>query len=66
MPIDLALDPDEAPLLIDLYELTMAASYFQMGYNENACFTLSVRRLPPRRGFLVASGLERNMRRQRG
>jgi nicotinate phosphoribosyltransferase len=59
MPIDLSLAPDEAPLLIDLYELTMAASYFQMGYNENACFTLSVRRLPPRRGFQIASGLQR-------
>ena len=28
MPIDLRLDADEAPLLTDLYELTMAASYF--------------------------------------
>src|SRR5262249_5812183 len=27
--------------------------------NEKACFTLSVRRMPPRRGFLVAAGLER-------
>ena len=59
MPIDLRFDPGEIPLLIDLYELTMAASYFQMGFNDRACFTLSVRRLPPRRGFLVAAGLER-------
>jgi len=59
MPIDLRFEPDETPLLTDLYELTMAASYFQMGFNERACFTLSVRRMPPRRGFLVAAGLER-------
>jgi nicotinate phosphoribosyltransferase len=57
--IDLRFEPDEAALLTDLYELTMAASYFQMGYNDRACFTLSVRRMPPRRGFLVAAGLER-------
>ena len=59
MPIDLHFEPAETPLLTDLYELTMAASYFQMGFNERACFTLSVRRLPPHRGFLVAAGLER-------
>jgi nicotinate phosphoribosyltransferase len=59
MPIDLRFEPGEIPLLTDLYELTMAASYFQMGFNDRACFTLSVRRLPPRRGFLVAAGLER-------
>ena len=59
MPIDLRFDPGEMPLLTDLYELTMAASFFQMGFNARACFTLSVRRLPPRRGFLVAGGLER-------
>jgi nicotinate phosphoribosyltransferase len=59
MPIDLRFEQGEMPLLTDLYELTMAASYFQMNFNERACFTLSVRRLPPRRGFLVAAGLER-------
>jgi nicotinate phosphoribosyltransferase len=59
MPIDLRFEPGEMPLLTDLYELTMAASYFQMGFNERASFALSVRRLAPRRGFLVAAGLER-------
>jgi nicotinate phosphoribosyltransferase len=59
MPIDLRFDPEEAPLLIDLYELTMAASYFEIGYNDVACFSLAVRRMPARRGFLVAAGLER-------
>jgi nicotinate phosphoribosyltransferase len=59
MPIDLRFDSNETPLLTDLYELTMAASYFQIGFNESSCFSMSVRRLPARRGFLVAAGLER-------
>ena len=59
MPIDLRFDPGEVALVTDLYELTMAASYFALGYNEPACFDLNVRRMPPRRGFLVAAGLER-------
>ena len=37
----------------------MAASYFALGFNRAACFDMSARRLPPRRGFLVAAGLER-------
>ena len=59
MPIDLRFDPTEAALLVDLYELTMAASYFAIRYNDAACFNVTVRRMPPRRGFLVAAGLER-------
>src|SRR5690242_18521742 len=59
MPVDLRLDPGEAPLLTDFYELTMAASYFATGYNQPACFSLTTRRLPPKRGFLLAAGLVR-------
>lgn len=59
MSIDLRFDPNETPLVTDLYELTMAASYFQIGFNEPACFSMSSRRLPAHRGFLVAAGLER-------
>lgn len=59
MPIDLRLDPNEIPLVTDLYELTMAASYFQIGFNEPACFSMSSRKLPAHRGFLIAAGLER-------
>jgi nicotinate phosphoribosyltransferase len=59
MTIDLRLDPAEVPLLVDLYELTMAASFFEHAMNETACFSLSVRRLPPMRGYMVAAGLER-------
>ncbi len=49
---------ENAPAFVDLYELTMAASYFAHGMNEPATFELSVRQLPPNRGFLVACGLE--------
>ncbi len=59
MPIDLRLEPAESALLTDLYELTMAASYFEHGFNDTACFSLAVRRLPPTRSYLVAAGLER-------
>ena len=49
---------DNVAAFVDLYELTMAASYFAHGMNQPATFELSVRRLPPDRGFLVACGLE--------
>jgi nicotinate phosphoribosyltransferase len=45
-------------LLTDLYELNMAASYWRRGMNDQATFSLFVRRLPPTRGFLVAAGIE--------
>ena len=45
-------------LLTDLYELTMAAGYFQTRFNARATFELFVRHLPPHRNFLVAAGLE--------
>jgi nicotinate phosphoribosyltransferase len=59
MSSDLHFDSSEVALLTDLYELTMAASYLEHGFNEPACFSLSVRRLPQRRGYLVAAGTER-------
>ena len=45
-------------LLTDLYELNMAASYLRREMKAPATFSLSVRRLPPERGFLVTSGIE--------
>jgi len=46
-------------LLTDLYELAMAAAYEAEGLAETpATFSLFVRRLPPSRGYLVASGLD--------
>ena len=46
-----------AAMLVDVYELTMAASYFAHGMNERATFELFVRRLPEERNFLIAAGL---------
>jgi nicotinate phosphoribosyltransferase len=45
-------------LLTDLYELTMAAGYFQTGFDGRATFELFIRHLPPHRNYLVAAGLE--------
>jgi nicotinate phosphoribosyltransferase len=45
-------------LLTDLYELTMAAAYFENRLTANATFELFVRSLPPERSFLIAAGLE--------
>lgn len=47
-----------AELLTDLYELTMAASYYAQGMNGQATFELFVRKLPGDRRFLVAAGLD--------
>lgn len=48
----------DAALFTDLYEVTMAASYFREGMSDQGTFSLFVRRLPPERSFLVAAGLE--------
>ncbi len=51
------LHPAETSLLIDLYELTMAASYHRRGMDGPAQFELFARRLPPDRDWLLAAGL---------
>ncbi len=51
------LSPSQASLLIDQYELAMAASYFRRGMNEPTVFELFTRRLPPHRDWLLAAGL---------
>ena len=46
-------------LLTDLYELTMAAGYFEAGKaSDVATFELTVRSLPPSRNFVILAGLE--------
>ncbi len=45
-------------LLTDLYQLTMLHGYWVEGMSGQATFELFVRRLGPRRSFLVAAGLE--------
>lgn len=48
-------------LLTDLYQLTMLQAYFEAGMNATAVFEFFVRKLPPRRGFLIAAGLEQTL-----
>ena len=50
--------PLSSALLTDFYQLTMLEAYGEHAMNETAVFELFVRRLPSRRGFLVAAGLE--------
>jgi nicotinate phosphoribosyltransferase len=45
-------------LLTDLYELTMLQAYFEEQMDERAVFSLFVRRLPDRRNYLLACGLD--------
>ncbi len=46
-------------LVTDLYELTMAAGYFESGKAaEWATFELSIRRLPAHRSYVLAAGIE--------
>src|SRR5262249_13078964 len=45
-------------LFTDLYELTMLQAYLEEGQHDEAVFSLFVRRLPDRRHFLLACGLE--------
>jgi nicotinate phosphoribosyltransferase len=47
-----------APLLLDLYQLTMVQAYWREALHEAAVFSLFVRRLPSSRNFLVAAGLD--------
>jgi nicotinate phosphoribosyltransferase len=52
------VDDDNASLLTDLYELTMAAAYLQDGFDHEVTFELWVRGLPPQRRFMVVAGLD--------
>ena len=45
-------------LLTDLYQLNMLAAYLDHGLTQTAVFELFVRKLPARRGFLMAAGLQ--------
>jgi nicotinate phosphoribosyltransferase len=55
---ELTLQPEDYGLLTDLYQLTMAACYVGEGLDQrSASFEVSVRRLPPGFGYLIAMGL---------
>ncbi len=45
-------------MLTDLYELTMAASYYEHGISAPATFSLFIRKYPPDRGYFVSAGIE--------
>ncbi|MGH6953193.1 MAG: nicotinate phosphoribosyltransferase, partial [Alphaproteobacteria bacterium] len=45
-------------LFTDLYELTMLQAYVEEGMEEEAVFSLFARRLPERRNYLLAAGLD--------
>jgi nicotinate phosphoribosyltransferase len=51
-------DPGAGLLLTDLYQLNMMQAYLERGMTEPATFEFFVRRLPDRRSFLMAAGLE--------
>jgi nicotinate phosphoribosyltransferase len=44
-------------MLTDLYEFTMAASYFRHNMFKPATFSLFIRQYPPYRGYFVSAGL---------
>jgi nicotinate phosphoribosyltransferase len=52
------MEPGSSPLLTDLYQLNMIEAYLAHGETKTAVFELFVRKLPTRRGFLMAAGLE--------
>ena len=52
------MNPLTSPLLTDLYQLNMIQAYLDHGDVETAVFEFFVRKLPARRGFLMAAGLE--------
>jgi nicotinate phosphoribosyltransferase len=52
------MDLTASPLLTDLYQLNMLQAYLDGGMTDVAVFEFFVRKLPPRRRFLVAAGLE--------
>ena len=58
MPSRPTCDVAHSALLADLYQFTMLQAYQAAGMNGEASFELFCRRLPPRRGFVMAAGLE--------
>src|SRR5215472_452657 len=52
------MTPLTSPLTTDLYELNMVQAYLDHGEDKEAVFEFFVRRLPARRGFLLAAGLD--------
>jgi nicotinate phosphoribosyltransferase len=53
-----AMDFAASPLLTDLYQLNMLQAYLDRDETKPAVFEFFMRKLPARRGFLLAAGLE--------
>lgn len=45
-------------LIVDLYELTMAAGYWENDWNPKATFEMFVREMPSHRSYLISAGLK--------
>ena len=56
------LSAAESSLLVDQYEITMAASYHRLGRNDPAVFEQFIRRIPPNRDWLLVCGLGPTLR----
>ncbi|MGC1094963.1 MAG: nicotinate phosphoribosyltransferase, partial [Pseudolabrys sp.] len=52
------MNPSSSLLLTDLYQMNMIQAYLDHGETNTAVFEFFVRKLPSRRGFLMAAGLE--------
>ena len=52
------MEGENSLLLTDLYQLNMLQAYLDEGATDKAVFEFFVRKLPPRRNFLLAAGLE--------
>ncbi|MAF09128.1 nicotinate phosphoribosyltransferase [Candidatus Poribacteria bacterium] len=57
-PRSLLIPPEHTAIVTDLYQLTMAAAYYESGRTGLASFEMFVRRLPRDRGYLLLAGLE--------
>ena len=57
MRADYAARPENSALLTDLYQLNMMRGYLETDMTRTAVFEFFMRRLPDRRGFLMAAGL---------
>ena len=61
IPTEVNLDQqplgERLALLTDLYQLTMAACYFDQDMHEEATFSLFIRTYPAQRNYFVAAGL---------
>ncbi|MGD2126890.1 MAG: nicotinate phosphoribosyltransferase, partial [Desulfobacteraceae bacterium] len=52
------VEEKQLTLLTDLYEITMAAAYYQHEMFSPATFSLFIRDYPPNRGYFLSAGLE--------